>query len=264
MLVAYRDGELARRRAGKMSAHIERCAECRREIERLEAEFEHLVSIEASTPLEKPRLEQGLATLHKKLQCSIQRIRWTQWDHVATHQIRRHHHGPQIRQPAGQVYLVQADHAEQARPSSISDRQGHAGCAGQAFDDGIQIISRMQNSNTLVRSQELFHLQALEDLTYIVALVGRRTRTSLNLRTINGILIGKQERQGAHPQSGQQEVVIAGHFADHHQRGEGVLAAAAKKPAMPTMMKLAGCGTKGCHSQCKKIPRRLRTAPDDH
>lgn len=63
MLVAYRDGELARRRAGKMSAHIERCAECRREIERLEAEFEHLVSIEASTPLEKPRLEQGLATL---------------------------------------------------------------------------------------------------------------------------------------------------------------------------------------------------------
>jgi anti-sigma factor RsiW len=63
MLVAYRDGELARRRAGKMAAHLERCAECRQELERLEAEFEHLVSLEARIPVEKPRLEQGLATL---------------------------------------------------------------------------------------------------------------------------------------------------------------------------------------------------------
>jgi anti-sigma factor RsiW len=63
MLVAYRDGELARRRAGKMAAHLERCAECRQELERLEAEFEQLVSMEAGVPVEKPRLEQGLATL---------------------------------------------------------------------------------------------------------------------------------------------------------------------------------------------------------
>jgi len=63
MLVAYRDGELARRRAGKMAAHLERCAECRQELERLEKEFEHLVSLESSIPVEKPRLEQGLETL---------------------------------------------------------------------------------------------------------------------------------------------------------------------------------------------------------
>ena len=63
MLVAYRDGELARRRAGKMAAHLERCTECRQELERLEAEFEQLVSMEAGIPVEKPQLEQGLATL---------------------------------------------------------------------------------------------------------------------------------------------------------------------------------------------------------
>jgi len=63
MLVAYRDGELARRRAGKMAAHLERCAECRKELERLEAEFEQLISLESTIPVEKPRLEQGLETL---------------------------------------------------------------------------------------------------------------------------------------------------------------------------------------------------------
>jgi anti-sigma factor RsiW len=63
MLVAYRDGELARRRAGKMAAHLEHCTECRRELERLEADFEHLVALETGIPVEKPRLEQGLATL---------------------------------------------------------------------------------------------------------------------------------------------------------------------------------------------------------
>jgi len=63
MLMAYRDGEMARRRAGKMAAHLEQCAECRKELERLEAEFEHLVSLESMIPVEKPRLEQGLETL---------------------------------------------------------------------------------------------------------------------------------------------------------------------------------------------------------
>ena len=63
MLVAYRDGELARRRTGKMVAHLERCSECRQELERLEEEFEQLVSLGAKTLVEKPRLEQGLATL---------------------------------------------------------------------------------------------------------------------------------------------------------------------------------------------------------
>ncbi len=63
MLVAYRDGELARRPAGKMAAHLECCAECRQELERLEAEFEQLISMGARIPVEKPRLEQGLATL---------------------------------------------------------------------------------------------------------------------------------------------------------------------------------------------------------
>ncbi len=63
MLVAYRDGELARRRAGRMAAHLEHCAECRQELERLEAEFEQLVSLETQIPAEKPQLEQGLATL---------------------------------------------------------------------------------------------------------------------------------------------------------------------------------------------------------
>jgi hypothetical protein len=63
MLVAYRDGELARRRAGKMAAHLEHCAECRQELQRLEAEFDHLVSLETAVPVEKPRLERGLASL---------------------------------------------------------------------------------------------------------------------------------------------------------------------------------------------------------
>jgi len=63
MLMAYRDGELAHRRAGKMTAHLERCAECRKELERLEAEFEHLVSLESAIPVEQPRLQQGLETL---------------------------------------------------------------------------------------------------------------------------------------------------------------------------------------------------------
>src|SRR5262249_22000460 len=49
--------------AGKMAAHLERCAECRRELERLEAEFEQLVSFETAVPVEKPRLEKGLETL---------------------------------------------------------------------------------------------------------------------------------------------------------------------------------------------------------
>jgi len=61
--MAYRDGELARRRAGKMTAHLERCGECRKELERLEAEFEHLVSLESAIPVEQPRLQQGLETL---------------------------------------------------------------------------------------------------------------------------------------------------------------------------------------------------------
>jgi len=63
MLMAYRDGELARRRAGKMAAHLEHCAECRNELERLEKEFEQMVSLESMIPVEKPRLEQGLETL---------------------------------------------------------------------------------------------------------------------------------------------------------------------------------------------------------
>ena len=63
MLMAYRDGEMARRRAGKMAAHLERCPECRQELKRLEAEFEQLVSIESSIPVEKTNLEKGLATL---------------------------------------------------------------------------------------------------------------------------------------------------------------------------------------------------------
>jgi anti-sigma factor RsiW len=63
MLVAYRDGELARRRAGKLAVHLERCAECRRELERLEKEFEQLVSLESAIPVEKPKLEQGLEAL---------------------------------------------------------------------------------------------------------------------------------------------------------------------------------------------------------
>lgn len=63
MLVAYRDGELARRRAGKLAAHLERCAECRRELERLEQEFEQLVSLQSAIPVGKPRLEQGLEAL---------------------------------------------------------------------------------------------------------------------------------------------------------------------------------------------------------
>lgn len=61
--MAYRDGELARRRAGKLAAHLEHCAECRTELQRLEAEFEQLVSLEPTIPVEKPRLEQGLETL---------------------------------------------------------------------------------------------------------------------------------------------------------------------------------------------------------
>jgi len=61
--VAYRDGELARRRASKIAAHLERCADCRKELERLESEFEQLVTLESAIPVEKPRLEQGLETL---------------------------------------------------------------------------------------------------------------------------------------------------------------------------------------------------------
>lgn len=61
--MAYRDGELARRRAGKMAAHLERCTECRRELQRLEAEFEHLISLESMIPVEKPKLERGLEKL---------------------------------------------------------------------------------------------------------------------------------------------------------------------------------------------------------
>lgn len=60
MLVAYRDGELARRRAGKMAAHLERCAECRQELERLEKEFEQLVSLEPAIPVDNPKLRRGL------------------------------------------------------------------------------------------------------------------------------------------------------------------------------------------------------------
>jgi len=63
MLMAYRDGELARRRASKMAAHLERCAECRRELERLETEFEQLVSLETATQVEDLRLKKGLDTL---------------------------------------------------------------------------------------------------------------------------------------------------------------------------------------------------------
>jgi hypothetical protein len=54
---------LARRRAVKMAAHLELCADCRQELERLEAEFEQLVSLESVIPLEKPGLERGLETL---------------------------------------------------------------------------------------------------------------------------------------------------------------------------------------------------------
>jgi len=46
-----------------MAAHLERCADCRKELERLEAEFEQLVSLQSVNPLEKPRLERGLETL---------------------------------------------------------------------------------------------------------------------------------------------------------------------------------------------------------
>jgi anti-sigma factor RsiW len=60
--MAYRDGELARRRAGKVASHLGQCAECRRELARLETEFEQLVAIEAF-PLESPNFQEGLKKL---------------------------------------------------------------------------------------------------------------------------------------------------------------------------------------------------------
>ncbi len=60
--MAYRDGELARRRAGKVASHLGQCAECRRELARLEAEFEQLVAVEA-VPLENPNFQEGLKKL---------------------------------------------------------------------------------------------------------------------------------------------------------------------------------------------------------
>ena len=60
--MAYRDGELARRRAGKVSSHLGQCAECRNELARLEAEFEQFVAVEAF-PLENPNFQDGLKKL---------------------------------------------------------------------------------------------------------------------------------------------------------------------------------------------------------
>ena len=39
-------------------------------------------------------------------------------------------------------------------------------------------------------------------------------------QTIDGTVVGEDETQRADPQRRQQQAVVAGHFADHHQRGK--------------------------------------------
>jgi anti-sigma factor RsiW len=112
MLVAYRDGELARRRAGKMAAHLERCAECRQELERLEAEFEHLVSLEAAIPVEKPRLEQGLATLLEGLR---------DWQMVQGENVK-----PEVRERvASQLQMFFGSRAAESVTKELGARRNH-------------------------------------------------------------------------------------------------------------------------------------------
>jgi anti-sigma factor RsiW len=112
MLVTYRDGELARRRAGKMAAHLERCAECRQELERLEAEFEQLVSLEAGTPAEKPRLEQGLATLLEGLR---------EWQLAQGENVK-----PEVRERvASHLQMFFGSRAAQSVTNQLSTRRNH-------------------------------------------------------------------------------------------------------------------------------------------
>jgi hypothetical protein len=67
MLLAYQDGELTERRARKVSQHLDRCLQCRLELDCLKIEAQHFMAAVAPPLLEAPRLAGGLESLLGKV-----------------------------------------------------------------------------------------------------------------------------------------------------------------------------------------------------
>jgi anti-sigma factor RsiW len=80
MLVAYNDGELATRRAIKITLHLSLCGRCRRELDSVQADARRFDAAQAAA-LAPPRLEEGFQKL-------LQAARQFQLAHRATQQSR--------------------------------------------------------------------------------------------------------------------------------------------------------------------------------
>ena len=78
MLVAYNDGELATRRAIKITLHLSHCGRCRRELDSVQADARRFDAAQTAA-LEPPRLEEGFQKL-------LQAARQFQLAHRATQQ----------------------------------------------------------------------------------------------------------------------------------------------------------------------------------
>jgi len=62
MLVAYNDGELATRRAVKITLHLSHCGRCRRELDSVQADARRFDAAQAAA-LAPPRIEEGFQKL---------------------------------------------------------------------------------------------------------------------------------------------------------------------------------------------------------
>ena len=89
----------------------------------------------------------------------------------------------------------------------VRDRQSMEGGAAQASQDLVNPITGMKGRDFLLGRQELADVQAGQHLADVVALVRGRARAALDLRAVDGLLVGEEKGQGADPKRRQQQAV---------------------------------------------------------
>ena len=111
---------------------------------------------------------------------------------------------------------------------------------------------------------ELAHLSPVRTSRHVIPLMGRANANGSPPASCKWIARRRAEMPARRPTESAEQVVIARHLADHDQVENGVLAAAAKKPAMPTMTKWPACGSQPRPKPVQKQSQRPAAAAADH